>query len=274
MTKNETKLSLDGLTFTTLELKQSDHVFTITLNRPERKNAINAEMTTELVYALDYAKQMREIRVVIITGKGDIFCAGGDLRYMSGNPDGGPISNVPKRDESNSADVISLRIRYLNKPVICKVQGPALAGALLMICNSTHAIAADHAHFSAPEIKRGIWPMMVMAGLFRVMPKRVALDFIMRGMKISAQQAVQWGLLNQAVSSENLDSTVDSLAQELASLAPSSMQLGLAAYNKQEDMEFDDAIEHLRTQITLCLESADAKEGIAAFLEKRQPEWD
>jgi enoyl-CoA hydratase/carnithine racemase len=274
MTKDDKTLSLVGLNFTTLELQQAGHVFNITLNRPERKNAINEVMTTELVYALDYARQERNIRVLVITGKGDIFCAGGDLRYMSGEASNGAVSNVPKRTESNSSDVISLRIRELAKPVICKIQGPALAGALLMICNSTHAIAAEHAWFSAPEIKRGIWPMMVMAGLFRVMPKRAGLDFIMRGERISARQAVKWGLLNEAVKADELDERVDSLAGQLSKLAPGSMQLGLAAYNRQEDMAFDQAIEHLREQIVLCLESDDAIEGIAAFLEKRQPNWD
>ncbi|TNE42818.1 MAG: enoyl-CoA hydratase/isomerase family protein, partial [Alphaproteobacteria bacterium] len=179
-------LSLTGLTFAATEISVANHILTITLNRPHRKNAINADMTNELIYALDYAAQERGIRVVVIAARGDTFCAGGDLRSMSGNPENAPISTVPARGTS---DDISLRIRNLCKPVICKIQGPVLAGALLMVCNATHAIAVEEASFSAPEIKRGIWPFMVMGGLFRVMPKRAGLDFIMRGEPISAARA-------------------------------------------------------------------------------------
>jgi len=268
---SEDKLSLEGLTFTAVELTETDNVLTITLNRPDRKNAINAVMTNELIYALDYAKQERRIRVVVIAAKGDVFSAGGDLRAMSGAKDDQPVSNVPSRGGS---DDISLRIRNLNMPVISKIQGAVLAGALLMVCNSTHAIAADHAKFSAPEILRGIWPFMVMAGLFRVMPKRVGLDFIMRGQAIDAAKAASYGLINEAVPADQLDRHVTELAAEMANLAPGSMAMGLAAYNAQDAMEFDEAMAFLRNQIDACLKSADAKEGITAFLEKRQPNWD
>lgn len=262
-------LSLDGLTFATLDLSLNDYVLTVTLNRPERKNAINPTMSNELVYIFDYAKQAKDVRVVILAAKGDIFCAGGDLRSMSGGDDG-IVSNVPKRGET---DEISLRIRHMNKPVIAKIQGPVLAGALLLVCNATHAYAADHAYFSAPEIKRGIWPFMVMAGLFRVMNKRDGLDFIMRGNSLTADQAVESGLINDTVPAADLDQTVETLSRELAMLAPQTMQLGLAAFNAQEDMAFDTALPFLRTQLEACLKSTDAKEGITAFLEKREPKW-
>lgn len=268
---SEDKLSLEGLTFAATALDIADHVMTITLNRPRRKNAINSEMTNEIIYALDYAKQERGIRVVVIAANGDTFCAGGDLRAMSGNPEDGPVSNVPSR---GSSDDISLRIRHLCKPVICKIQGSVLAGALMMVTNSTHAIAADHAKFSAPEIKRGIWPFMVMGGLFRVMPKRVGLDFIMRGEAMSAAEAAKHGLINEAVPADELDARVSELCGQLANLAPGSMQMGLAAYNKQDAMSFEEALPFLRTQIEACLKSQDAREGITAFLEKREPKWD
>ncbi|UYV35668.1 enoyl-CoA hydratase-related protein [Rhodobacteraceae bacterium D3-12] len=271
MTEILDTLSLEGLRFTTVKLHESDHVFTITLDRVQRKNAINAEMTNELIYALDYAKQRRSIRVVVLAAEGDVFCAGGDLRSMRGEPEAGEVSNVPAR---GGVDDISLRIYHLNKPLIAQIQGSVLAGALLMVCNATHAIAADHAEFSAPEIKRGIWPCMVMAGLFRVMPKRAGLDFIMRGEAMNAHQAAHYGLINEAVPAKDLQARVAELAQQMARLAPGTMQMGLAAYNQQSEMSFDAALPYLRKQIDACLESADAKEGIAAFLEKREPKWD
>ena len=267
---NET-LSLENLTFETVEYDIADNILHIRLNRPEKKNAINPTMTNELIYLLDYAKQERSIRVVILGANGDIFCAGGDLRNMSGREGSGPQSNVPSR---GAMDDISLRLRYLNKPVIASIQGHVLAGALLMVCNVTHAIAAEQVKFSAPEIKRGIWPFMVMAGLFRLMPKRAGLDFIMQGEAIDTKAAEKWGLINEAVPANELNSHVEALATRLARLAPATMQLGLAAYNKQEDMAFDEALPFLREQIDSCLKSADAKEGITAFLEKREPSWD
>lgn len=271
MTETQGMLSLEGLRFATVKLHERNHVFTITLDRVRRKNAINTQMVNELLYALDYAKQQRSIRVVVLAAEGDVFCAGGDLRSMSGADEEAPLSNVPSR---GGVDDISLRMHHLNKPVIAKIQGPVLAGALLMVCNATHAIAADHAAFSAPEIKRGIWPFMVMAGLFRVMPKRVGLDFIMRGEAMSAEQAAQYGLINAVVPAEELDARVTELAKQLASMAPGTMQMGLAAYHRQSEMSFDAALPYLRAQIDACLQSADAREGISAFLEKREPNWD
>ena len=238
---------------------------TITLNRPEKKNALNNVMMNELNYALAYAKQESSIRVVVIAAEGNIFCAGADLTRAKSE------SNVPKLKNN---DDISLSLRHLYKPVICKIQGSVYAGALLIVSNSTHAIAVKEAEFSAPEIHRGLWPFMVMAGLFRVMPKRAGLDFIMRGQPIDAYKAEKFGLINQSVNKENLDETVNSLAKELASLAPETMQFGLEAYEKQDSKSFNEALPYLQEQIAKCFEGKDAKEGISAFLEKRKPNWD
>jgi enoyl-CoA hydratase/carnithine racemase len=143
-----------------------------------------------------------------------------------------------------------------------------------MITNATHAIAVKDAKFSAPEIKRGLWPFMVMAGLFRVMPKRAGLDFIMRGNYIDASKAEAWGLINKSVEKNQLDEYVDNLAKELSSLAPGTMRIGLQAYANQDNMSFDEALPYLQEQIAECFKSDDAKEGISAFLEKRDPKWD
>ena len=259
------KLSLKGLEFSATEINIKNNIMEITLNRPEKKNALNSVMMNEINYALAYAKQEDTIRVVVFAAKGDIFCAGADLSKPKSE------SNVPKLE---NADDISLSLRHLFKPVISKIQGSVLAGALLIVCNSTHAIAVKEATFSAPEIHRGLWPFMVMAGLFRVMPKRAGLDFIMRGKPIDSKKAEEWGLINECVKKEELDEKVDKLAVELASLAPETMKFGLEAYEKQDSKSFDDALPYLKEQIAKCFEGKDAKEGIAAFLEKRKPNWD
>ena len=259
------KLSLEGLDFQATKLDIANHIMTITLNRPEKKNALNNVMMNELNYSLAYAKQERSIRVVVIAAEGDVFCAGADLTRTESE------SNVPKIE---GIDDISLSLRHLYKPVICKIQGPVLAGALLIITNATHAIAVKDAKFSAPEIHRGLWPFMVMAGLFRVMPKRAGLDFIMRGQPIDSKKAENWGLINKSVDKKDLDKNVNALAEELANLAPETMQFGLEAYEKQDSKSFDEALPYLQKQIAKCFEGKDAKEGIAAFLEKRKPKWD
>ena len=246
-----------------------DHIMTITLDRPEKKNAINEMMANEIIYALKYAAENNQIRVVIIQANGDTFCAGGDLKGMTG-AEQLSSSTVPSLGD---VEDISLLLRNLNKPVITKIQGNVFAGALMIVANSTHAISSDDVRFAAPEIKRGIWPFMVMAGLFRVMPKRQGLDFIMRGNAIDAQTAEKYGLINECLPQEELENAVYSLAQEFSSLPPNTMKMGLKAYNQQDRMEFNDALPFLREQLKACLEGDDAKEGITAFFEKREPKW-
>mgnify|MGYP002701104453 FL=1 len=189
-------LSLEGLDFKTILLDIKNNILTITLNRPEKKNALNNVMMNALNYALAYAKQESSIRVVVIAAEGNIFCAGADLTRTKSE------SNVPKLKNN---DDISLSLRHLYKPVICKIQGSVYAGALLIVSNSTHAIAVKEAEFSAPEIHRGLWPFMVMAGLVRVMPKRAGLEFIMRCQPIDVSNAEKFGLVNQSVNTESLD---------------------------------------------------------------------
>jgi enoyl-CoA hydratase/carnithine racemase len=258
-------LSLEGLIFEATKIDIKNNIMTITLDRPEKKNALNNTMMNEINYALAYAKQEKSIRVICIAAEGDIFCAGADLSQTVSE------SNVPKLE---NADDISISLRHIYKPVVCKIQGSVLAGALLIVTNATHAIASKEASFSAPEIHRGLWPFMVMAGLFRVMPRRAGLDFIMRGKPIDSKKAQEWGLINEYVNRDELDKRVDEITKELASLAPKTMQLGLKAYEKQDSKSFDEALPYLKEQISECFKSEDAKEGITAFLEKRKPNWD
>ena len=251
------------------DITVNKNILTLTLDRPEKKNAINDCMSNEIIYALKYANQNDSVRVVVIQANGDTFCAGADLKEMSGGATESQ-STVPKLGD---VEDISLLIRNLNKPVICKIQGNVFAGALMIVTNSTHAVANDQAIFAAPEIKRGIWPFMVMGGLFRVMPKRQGLDFIMRGEPIDAKTAQQYGLINQAIPLDTLDEAINKLAQSFTQLPPNTMKMGLKAFNEQDHMAFDVALPYLREQLKECLKSEDAKEGITAFFEKRQPRW-
>ena len=254
--------------FSTLLVSETNHILSISLNRPEKKNAINAVMTNELLYLLDYAKQSSSIRVIELSACGDVFCAGGDLRSMSGESE----SNVP--DMKGSLADIAIKLNELCKPVVTRIEGNVYAGALLLVCNSTHAYALDSVTFCAPEIKRGIWPFMVMAGLFRVVSKRDGLDLIMRGEPIDAQEAARIGLVNAALNSVALKEKTTKVISDLAKLPPKTMTRGLQAFNQQEAMSFSEAIKFLEKEIQYTLTSDEAKEGISAFLEKRDPNWD
>ena len=167
---------------------------TITLDRPEKKNAMNNVMMNEINYLLAYAKQEKDIRVVVFAANGDIFCAGADLSRTESK------SNVPRLENS---DDISLSLRHLYKPVICKIQGPVLAGALLIVSNATHAIAVDEATFLHQRFIEDyghLWLWQVYLGY----AKRAGLDFIMRGKPIDSQKAMKWGLINESVKKRNL----------------------------------------------------------------------
>lgn len=254
-----------------------DYVLLLSLNRADKKNAINASMAREIVYLLSYAKQSDDIRVVNISAQGDVFSAGGDLSAMRGDKQESR-STVPSLSllpDSPNADLnlIAIALRRLNKPSIVEVKGSVFAGALLIICNATHVYATKGCRFSAPEIHRGLWPYMVMAGLFRLVPKRKALDWIMEGRAIDAVKAESWGLINQALDEEKLDACVKEKIAVFRNLPPKTMSLGLQAFNEQDSMSFDAALPLLAGMLEKTLKEGDAEEGISAFLGKRKASW-
>ena len=232
-------MEINNTTFKTLLVNHEEKKLFISLNRPEKKNAINPVMTNELLYVLNYANDENE---VIPDMKGTI------------------------------ADIVK-KLRSLCKPVVCRIEGNVYAGALLLVCNSSHAYALDDVTFTAPEIKRGIWPFMVMAGLFRVMPKRAGLDMIMRGEAMIAAEAQRTGLINAALNKDDLSKHVDKVVNDLSELPPKAMKKGLNAYNNQEFDDFEKAMVFLEKEIGESIQSEEAKEGITAFLEKRKPNW-
>ncbi len=243
-------------------------VCTVTLNRPEKRNALSAQLVNELIVAIETARDDPETRVVVLTGAGGAFCAGADLSLMGGTGDADP--DMPQR---GGFVELNLAMRDSGIPIIARVERYAMAGALALICGSTFVIAEETAKFSAPEIDRGLFPMMVLASLFRTVSKRDGLDLVLTGRKIEANEAVQMGLINRAVPAEKLDDEVNALAQIMANKPPAAVRLGLAAYHQQEQMEFSEALPFLSEQLMAVLGTEDAQEGIMAFLQKRQPVW-
>jgi enoyl-CoA hydratase/carnithine racemase len=250
-----------------IRVSVAEGVCRVALHRPERKNAMGPQMVNELLYALDDAKDDADVRVIVITGEGVAFCSGGDLKQMSSGGDG------PTLEPKGTYSDLLLRFSGLGKPTIARVNGVAMGGGLGLVAGCDFAIACESAVFSTPEIKRGLFPMMIMAVLARVVSQRHLLEMMLVGDKMSAQKAAQIELVNRAVPDDQLDREVDALAHELASRSPTAMRMGLAAFRHQADLRLEESVPYLEKQLFAILGTEDAREGLMAFFEKRDPAW-
>jgi enoyl-CoA hydratase/carnithine racemase len=253
--------------YRTIEARVDGAVATITLAIPERKNPIGPLMVNELLYALDDAKDDKSVRVVVLTGKGGAFSAGGDLKQMSGGDEEPALA--PKGDY---ADLL-LRFRSMGKPVVARVEGPAMGGGLGLVASCQIAIAGQSAVLATPEVRRGLWPMQIMTALEPLVPRRQLMSMMLLGEKLSADQALEAGLLTTVVPDEQLDTAVADVAAKLAAQSPTAMRMGLDAFYVQEGQPIEQALPYLRDQLFALLSTDDAREGLAAFFEKREPKW-
>lgn len=254
--------------FQYLQTVLSDHVLTITLNRPDKKNALNTPMLNELAFALAYAHYTASVWVVVLAAAGDVFCAGMDLKALSGgdaDPGSVPEPAAPVR--------LGELMAALHKPCIARVQGPVYAGGFLLVGGSTYVVASESATFSLPEVKRGLFPFQVMAVLLDIMPARVVLDLCLRARMLSAAEAQTLGLATEVVSPYQLDKAIDQLTDALKQVSPTAIQAGLRAFQQLKDLPSQEQQVFLYEQFQQLQQTADAREGMAAFLEKRQPKW-
>jgi enoyl-CoA hydratase/carnithine racemase len=254
--------------FTELLYTVSGNVCTVTLNRPQRKNALSSNLVNELIVALETAAEDIAIGAIILTGAEGVFCSGADLSQMGGG--GSDEGGVPWR---GGFPELNIAFTKLGTPVIAKVRRYALAGGLGLVAASQFAFAEDSATFGTPEIDRGLFPMMIMANIFRTVPRRKGLELILSGDRISAAAAEAMGLINRAVPGEELDAVVQSFAEKLAGKSPQAMALGLEAFYAQSDMDFEAALPYLQEMLMKALSTDDFTEGISAFMEKRSPKW-
>ena len=243
-------------------------VLTITLNRPERKNPLGPEMVNELCYALDDAKDDASVRVVVLTGAGKAFSAGGDLKQMSS----GEGESPPLPPLGTYTDLL-LRFASLGKPTIARVPGVAMGGGLGLVAACDFAIACESATFGTPEIKRGLFPMMIMAVLRRVVSRRKLMELMLLGETIDARRAEALELVGRVVPDADLDAAVSELATKLAAQSPTAMRLGLAAWHAQAELDLKAALPMLEQRLFEILGTEDAREGLMAFVEKRAPVW-
>lgn len=246
----------------------NDHVLTITLNRPEKKNALSPPMLAELAFALAYAHYQTDVWVVIVAATGNVFCAGMDLKSLSSGHQ--EVATVPAPSEPVRLGEL---MAALHKPCIAQVQGSVYAGGFLLVGASTYVVAAESVTFSLPEVKRGLFPFQVLAVLLDSMPARTALDLCLRAPTLTATEAKTVGLVTKVVADQLLTHTVADLAQELMQFSPTALQFGLRAYQQLKSLPSNEQQAFLYDQFQQLQQTADAQEGMAAFLEKRPPRW-
>jgi enoyl-CoA hydratase/carnithine racemase len=257
------------MSYETLLIEVRAGVGTLTLNRPEARNALNPTLVQELGDALGRLDADDEARVVIIRGAGErAFCAGADLKGMFR---GGSILDA-REQYAGLAGILEAMPR-MRTPVIGRVHGYALAGGCGLAAACDVVIAAEDAVFGLPEIKLGLLPLMVLAPILRTAaPKRV-LELVLTGRELPAPEALEIGLVTRVVPRADLDATVAEVARTLAGLSPATVALGKEAFYRALELPHAQAIGHLRDLLTIVSRSEDAQEGIAAFLEKRAPRW-
>ena len=260
---------MEIIKYADLIVELDNYVASVTLNRPHRKNALRAETITELIHALEAAEKSAEVRCVVLTGAGGFFCSGGDLKGGAAEAD----NESPLPVDTGGFPKLSLLLDKMEKPVVAKVAGAALAGGmgLMMMCH--FSLAASDAEFGTPEIKRALWPMMIMRPIFSCMPKKKAIEMILTGRKIKADEAESLGAITRAVPANDLDQEVSDLAALLASYSPVIMRLGLGAMGEQFQMSSEEAFPYLEGKLKECAQTEDFLEGIMAFAEKRKPVW-
>ncbi|HVH65604.1 MAG TPA: enoyl-CoA hydratase-related protein, partial [Candidatus Acidoferrum sp.] len=234
----------------------------------DRRNALSPKTVAELRAAFDDAKLDQEARVVVLTGAGKTFCAGADLESFRGERPG----SEPDLERGRIADLL-LEMTQLGKPTIARVNGHALAGGFGLVAACDLAIATEDAEFGLPEVNVGLFPMVIMAIVFRNLPRKAAMELMLTGRRIDAAEAARLGLINRHVAADRLDAEVDALAADLAKKAPMAMRLGLEAFSRMQDMSFPTAIAYLQDQLAVLSTTDDAREGAAAFFEKREPRF-
>ncbi|MEX0946301.1 MAG: enoyl-CoA hydratase-related protein [Acidimicrobiia bacterium] len=241
---------------------------TITIDEPERRNPLSTETMAALVTNTKRAIADESVRVIVYTGAGDqAFSAGGDL--SSGFVDD-PIGLHAAWGAM--ADLI-LRMWRAGKPTVARVNGHALAGGfgLAVACDIT--IAADDVKLGMPEIKVGLWPMMISVPVQRAMPFKAALELMMTGRLMGAAEALALGAVSRVVPRTELDVAVDAVVASLAAQSPAVMMLGRDAYYEVAGLGYDAAFDLLQAGLTAVSLTADSREGIRAFAEKRDPTW-
>jgi enoyl-CoA hydratase len=244
-------------------------VATITLNDPETRNALSPELLDGLIAAFQSAREDAAVRCVVLASAHEkTFSSGANLGGFAGDD-----ALVHKHFGSERFVGLFKLIGELGKPTICAVRGHVLAGALGVALACDLVVASERASFGTPEINIGTFPFMIMALIYRNIPRKKANELLLLGERWSAQEALAAGLINRVVDDGEFEQAVAGWAEKLAGASPVIMRLGKEAMRRQMDMPLDDALDYLRAQLSLALSTEDIVEGVSAFFEKREPQW-
>src|SRR5436190_3374552 len=244
-------------------------VATITLNQPDTRNALSNELLGELIDAFEQARGDDAVRCVVLASSHErVFSSGANLGGFAGE-----VPLVHKHFGSERFVKLFRLLGELGKPSLCAASGHVLAGSLGIALACDLVIAKEGAEFGTPEINVGAFPFMIMALIYRNVPRKRTNELLLLGDRISAADAKEAGIVNKVVAPDEFDSAVADWAAKLASKSPVIMRLGKDAMFRQQDMAFLDALEYLHAQLSLALSTEDIVEGVQAFFEKREPVW-
>jgi enoyl-CoA hydratase/carnithine racemase len=255
--------------YETLLYDVADGIATITLNQPDTRNALSNELLGELIDAFEAARDEHSVRCVVLASSHEtVFSSGANL--------GGFAADVPVIHRHLGTARFPRLFRLigeLGKPSICAANGHVLAGALGIALACDLVIAKEEATFGTPEINVGAFPFMIMALIYRNVPRKKTNELLLLGDRIDAGEAERIGLVNRVVPAAEFDAAVGEWAGKLAAKSPLIMRLGKDAMFRQQDMAFADALDYLRSQLSLAMTTEDIVEGVTAFFEKREPQW-
>jgi enoyl-CoA hydratase/carnithine racemase len=248
-------------------------VMWITINRPERRNALNESVIAGIGEGIRQALAATAddgIRAIVLTGTGDkAFCAGGDLQP---NAEGTPFEVDPARPKHYVIELFK-QIESCDLPLIARVNGHVLAGGLGLLCACDMAVATTAARFGTPESGVGLFPMMILAHMQRVLPKRKLMELCITGEPFTAVEALEMGLVNYIAPPDELGAKFDWLLGRTIDKSPTAIRLGKQAFHAIQDMTIVQAFEYTQLMLPSMARTQDAREGFAAFQEKRKPEW-
>jgi enoyl-CoA hydratase/carnithine racemase len=255
--------------FETLLYDVSDGIATLTLNQPDTRNALSNELLNDLVAAFEAARDDSSVRCVVLTSSHDkVFSSGANLSGFAAD-----VPIVHRHFATERFPRLFGLIGTLGKPTICAANGHVLAGALGIALACDLIVAKEEATFGTPEINVGAFPFMIMALIYRNVPRKKTNELLLLGDRIDAREAERIGIVNRVVPASEFDAVVHDWATKLASKSPVIMRLGKDAMYRQLDMPFEDALDYLRSQLSLAMTTEDIVEGVQAFFEKRQPNW-
>jgi enoyl-CoA hydratase/carnithine racemase len=250
-----------------LRIERHNEVVRLTLNRPEKRNALSRDMLAELEAAIGSVAVDEKARVVVLAAEGPAFCAGHDLGEMTGK------TEEEYRGLFEACTRVMLGLRKLPQPVVARVQGVATAAGCQLVAACDLAVAASGATFATPGVKIGLFCTTPMVPLVRAVPAKAAMEMLLTGAPISAERAREIGLVNRVVAPENLDEAVHHYVEAILAVSPAVVALGKRAFYDLHDLPEEEAYLRAVDVMTANALLADAREGIDAFLAKRRPEW-